>query len=626
MRKIKIEVNTYMNKLVNDDLNENQIIKSKEEAEEAYNYTRSLLGTDYERISDIFYHICISEHFQYKILVTRRAYLLYKIFAAIFQYVEKARPTTETEFQIQGEIYNSHSLPLLSTSAFSSGDGNNSNRFLIFDDIIVHGRAINKTFEELKNQEIKHTNISIWCLLKKKNANCLSDEVSERITVYQDCNSEMWKTLSDKLTNIVVRYACGYTSYVDTYRFDFDKEQETEEKFKRIFLNLHRTGKYNLVHLHMSEKFGLKSFIALEKPKNSKNKEISCVRFYQYQHYLIVAPYVFLATVKTEDAFSYAIKVLKDNGIQTIPSHFQQHNSGEYAPLLLKWTVNAVGKKKVEAVLNNCGDDKLSLENSKIVKRNETFEKLDDDFVPIPEPGQSDLEHNENALTSDISFCRETLITSFNKNDNLSLQLSNPDFNTEEMHSLLRDAFTAYAYKVREEDETRARKKQDRCIGLRVSDVVYCFLQFAKQAYNLEYISEELKFNVISEVIALFVENWDCGTSAYDLVTFVDENGKDMVSGFMRNGEQVFRALYDHFSTIYQYFYAYSAQTLSTNISDLCKYGEFLQERVPLQEKKLVRLFNDYMKLNTGYASDVYVVEPPTISDRAFDLVEEYMY
>lgn len=218
------------------------------------------------------------------------------------------------------------------------------------------------------------------------------------------------------------------------------------------------------------------------------------------------------------------------------------------------------------------------------------------------------------------------LNASFIENNNLSLQLSYHDFNTEEMRTLLRDAFTAYAYKVREEDETRAWKKRDRCIGLRVSDVVYCFLQFAKQAYNLEDISEELKFNVISEIIALFIENWDCGTSAYDLVTFVDENGKDMVSGFMRNGEQVFRALYDHFSTIYQYFYAYSAQTLSTNISDLCKYGEFLQEKVPLQEKKLVRLFNDYMKLNTGYASDVYVVEPPAISDRAFDLVEEYMY
>lgn len=322
-----------MNRLVSDDLNENQIsvkgdesqcvknpsliIENEDEAKEIYNYMKSLLEPDdYERISDIFYHICTSKDFQYKILVTRRAYLLYEIFAVIFSFVKEARPNHEAEFQIEGKIYNSHSLPLLSTLDAYTSDAKKE-RYLIFDDIIVHGRAISKTFEKLKSKNIDSQNISVWCLLKKKDANCLLDEVNKRITVYRSCDSEAWKTLSDKLTNIVVRHGGGYTSYVDTYRFVFGQEQETKEKFKRIFLNLHNKGNYKLIHLHMSEKFDVKSFIVLENKNISNSNEISCVRFYQYQHYLIVAPYVFLATVKTEDAFSYAVKVLEDNGIST---------------------------------------------------------------------------------------------------------------------------------------------------------------------------------------------------------------------------------------------------------------------------------------------------------------------
>ncbi len=158
------------------------------DAEEANVFLQILLQEEYDRIKSIFYEICISKDFQYKVLVTRRAYLLYKIFESIFLLCPETRPDSNMEFHIQGEICNSHSLDSISLSKISSED-----HCLIFDDIIVHGRAIENTVEKMEKVDIDIMNISIWCLLENQDANCLSDKIKDKIAAYKICDEKTWK-------------------------------------------------------------------------------------------------------------------------------------------------------------------------------------------------------------------------------------------------------------------------------------------------------------------------------------------------------------------------------------------------------------------------------------------------
>ena len=91
-----------------------------------------------------------------KVLITRRSYVLYKIFYMIFSLSAEDEKFQKDLKEGAQCVYTSHSLPLLL--------GKNENRaVLIVDDIIVNGRTILNVIKKFsgKNPNLK---INVWCL------------------------------------------------------------------------------------------------------------------------------------------------------------------------------------------------------------------------------------------------------------------------------------------------------------------------------------------------------------------------------------------------------------------------------------------------------------------------------
>lgn len=616
------------------------LIESKEEANKIDNYMSYIFGADYKIIKEIFYHICISEDFQYKILVTRRAYLLYAIFSSMFELSKDTRPPeADDNFQISGTIYNSHSLNLISDSDIDSPE-NKPNRFLIFDDIVVHGRAISHNYEALLKKGIKDKNISIWCLFRNNDTNCLTEQAEKRITVFTTCNDRKWKKISDVITDIVVRFGQGYTSYIDTYRLsrsDEAQKSDSAQKMYNSFSEVQNAKPPMSITMESLSKFQVKSYVTQTNTYNFNEDEIDCVRFYQYSNDnindMIVIPYVFFGTIKAEEALSYAVKLLKQYRIEKIPSRFVPKDETELekkinlAPLLLKWTCNQIGKVLTDRTLSK---EKIDFNLFSTVRRKETFGEIEENLISLNDINSKFLNgytFNDAVSTLENDFCCQTFTQSLFENYEC-IKNSNITFGKAEIHQLLKNAFTAYSYKIREEDERRAQSQKDRLIGVRVSDIITCINDFLNEHQDLKSVfpENELQNQIILETIALFVDSWDCGSAAYDLVIFTDKDGTKWVSGFMRNGEQVFRSLYDRFSKIYQYYHIYTSYTLKTDTNSLQLFGDYLAKNLPMPLSQQARLFNQYMKFNTSYDSDVFVVAPVgKISDAVFLCVENYV-
>lgn len=587
-------------------------ILAKEEAEVANNELKDILQDYYEGIRDIFYQLCISDDFQYKILITRRAYILYQIFASIFTLCPESRSDNADNFCIKGEFYNSHSLEFINRC-----ENLNEHNFVIFDDIIVHGRTLRNTVNKLLKKSIKLDKITIYCLLKNKDASCLSEDIKKRITVYEPCNEEVWKVLSDELTEIVFKYGQGYTSYIDTYKLQFKNRIGKENLFDSIFEHFSNDKSYKVLERKQLEKFETNYFVAFSKKYDESYKSVSCIRFYEHDNSLICIPYVFVDTVKKENIFKYAFRLLRENNIDKVPRCFFKNDifqpKFELSTLFLKWTINAIGEKLLAVAL-----DSMDFCVSRIVERRETFWLVDNsDMLTIPE--SNDLFDIEITYNNEILFCINILKISLKEVKSLLVK-QNPT--KEEIYDLIQTALIVYSYKIKEEDETRAKNNKDRCFGIRVSDTVDVCWNFIKNNYETTNIDKK---DMKNEVMQLFIQNWDCGTASYDFVSYEDENGNYFVSEFMKNGEQVFRSLYEKFQEIYQYYYAYSVRTLTTDVKKLYEFGSYLINHLFGIQKTQAKLFNEYLKINTSYYADVYVVDPTCYPDEAFTIVDNYL-
>lgn len=615
--------------LVNEDAKGENIpllvpIFNIEQAERADAFMKELFGDGYDSIKEIFYRLCISEEFQYKILVTRRAYLLYEIFASIFQLCQEKRPDSSRIFEIKGEVYNSHSLDSIEVS-----NNNSEKNYLIFDDIIVHGRAINNTIQKLLDKKIALDRISVWCLLEKEPANCLKEEYQNRILVYKLCNEEVWKTFSDDLTALVTRYARGYTSYIDTYVLSDIEGGKLNRYFSRLLDSFKNNKNFIVSDNYSTDGTDINAFIVFDanQPITKDSYDVGCVRFYKYDDCILGIPYLFIRTVREEDAFPYACQLLKKYGVDQIPSGFFNREKSQpilkLSALFLKWTVNTVGRRLIEQFL---GETDFSVE--KTIKRTETFYKIDEsDLIPLPDY-KCCVDFQDTTDNNDIQFCRRILANSFSESYQLLFQnnLSDSVFESKKLFKLIQCALVTYAYKIKEKDEERSNSQEDRFIGLRTTDVIEICISFLSvKSVATKDSGHNLIMNATREVISLFIQNWDCGTSAYDFIIFKDKNGKAMLSAFIKNGEQVFRSLYEYFEEIYQYYYAYSARTLVTDIDKLSKYGEYLEVKLSKDLQKQVKVFNNYLKMNSSYYADVYVVEPFLLSEQAFKTADQYL-
>lgn len=174
---------------------------------------KAILGDKfYEEIKEFFRQFILASNVD-KLLITRRAYILYKIFYKIISISEaqddkKAKDAIATRGDCSTCVYTTHSIPLLL--------GKSEKRpLLIVDDVIVNGRTIVQVTHKFQNVD-KDWKIYLWCLRCNEEA-AFVQEIQPYLKHVFFVTPYEWEIISDRLTDAVIMANIGYVSFLNTY-------------------------------------------------------------------------------------------------------------------------------------------------------------------------------------------------------------------------------------------------------------------------------------------------------------------------------------------------------------------------------------------------------------------------
>lgn len=533
---------------------------------------KTILGEDYQEISEFYYKACIIENYEYKVFLTRRSYVLYRIFVAIFK-------KEISNFKVQGEIYNSHSIKTIHTLS----DKLDRCKVLILDDIIINGRTVNEIFNELKeifgNECLKNFSLKVWCVVRNSEAKCIG-EISEHFGHYRYVTPDDWKKMSNKLTEFIVASNIGYVSFVDTYYIDSDHLTKIESRFSDF-------EKYSS-HCELFDKTGIKSNIIYYSFSNENlyaYKLRTCVRLYAKGESITVIPYVFLPVLLKKECGRYCNSLLSNFGIK-VPNILQKTG---YEVLLYQWTINQLSNKLFDYFCRDLLGYRLSCDDS--------F-KL---FLAC------NVEHLENyriykEKSEDVDECCRIFENTIRENMTC-LDTNGFEFVLEE-----------YLRRLHDLDENRAKTKLRRHKGIKIQDILEILNNIAGFSAN-SGMSE-------NQIIGAVINSWDTGKSSY--VIAEDETpGGDVISGFIRNGEQAYRIVYEHHNFQYRIFYDLFLKMYICDEKTVTEIASALDRECKTTE------FNDFCKeINfDNYFSDLLSVEPiiKNEDEQRFKEVKQYI-
>lgn len=593
----------------------------KETVREIKYYMKNALGpVEFRRLKELFFHVYI-EKYPFKLLVTRRAYLLYKLFVDIFTFFPEELTAFEKPFETYGKIYNSHSMHLL--KKYFQDDSIQDKRLLIVDDIIVHGRAVSQTCSDLNNEVFaKIEDMSFWCYYLSYDAKCISPDVKRKLDIYKVTGNQTWKRVSNIFTKAIIDYGVGYTSYIDTYLI-----RNYDGKILE-FLEKKATKQYKVIQTESDsqENYTVKSYIYMKNEALDEDlKCAECLRFYTKGNDLLVIPYLFVDSICATQAYSYIIALLNKYGISKIPCEFDStiENDIDLVVLFLKWTVNRIGQEIVRQFFNHLTDvADISLE---VNQHTESFNLTEDeDMIDIPNSKVDSLKTC--VCTEQMNFCAGIFEQAV---DQIVPDVGGklfPDYKT------LYDIYTQYSFKIKEEDEANAESgKSDRCTGIRLIDAYDILVK----KYKID--GDENKREVLHNLISLFIMQWDTGGASYNL--FKIKNAEyTFISGLMRNGEQVYRQIYHLYPHIYPYFKYFTKTTLEYRKSELKRFGNYLKSVWRDKERKgslfgeeasANKEINDFiqcLEFVSSYFDDVFVVRANKLNESAVNIVKDYIY
>lgn len=533
-----------INNMKNFNLNSEQIFE-----------LQNILGNDYHEVREFYYNACIDKKYKYKIFLTRRSYVLYRIFVAIFQH-------ENPDFIVYGEIYNSHSVKTMSFDNCNVQE----NKILILDDIIINGRTLDNIFKELKSifGDICDQNTTVWCIVRNQEANCLGN-ITAHFGHFRCVTSDDWKKLSNKLTKFIISSNIGYVSFVDTYYIDKKYFSTIENRFSNV-------KKYNEQNMQFKE-VGVKPSILFYQFPNlniEKYRIKSCVRLYEKGDSITAIPYVFLPAVLKDECVDYCTELLSFFFID-VPNKMK--NRG-YEVLLYQWTINQLSKQLFFHFCEDLLGYGLSCK--------ESFNSF---LCPATKNRQF---FSLNLKSNDVNECCDI----FKK------VLNEP---SEVLNNSFEDYLTRYLRSMHISDEQRAKNIENRHKGIKIQDI----LDIIKSS-NFE-IDE---YDALGAIIC----SWDIGKSSYMIledITDDNENKKSFIAGFIRNGEQAYKILYEQYSFQYRVF---KSLFLKTYICDRNKINEIAYA---LDKEFKTKGFGEFSKkINyDSYFSDLISVEPIVATD-----------
>lgn len=532
---------------------------------------KDVLGDYYNDIKVFFYNVGVS-NFDYKILITRRSYVLYKIFETIFKTFPDELSECE-EWKIVGTICNSHSLKQLEYIYTDL----EQKTFLIVDDIIINGRTIKNIYNILKTLNISDNHIKIWTMACNCDALCLDENIELLFGHVNYVCPEEWKELSNLLTGFIIESNVGYVSFVDSYQILGKSLEQIVDSYITVS---HNAKIYNSENYALSKSAIVSKIIFCDFDDEEIVKKfniIPCIRFYKKRDKLIAIPYVFLPTLKKEDLYEYCNSILSSLGLD-IPIFFEK-NKFKCDIAFYHWTVQSLCKKLMAEFVNKINAIKIltyfSCDESflfdKSVKSNKGYVVLEKFYS------------NYIFRSKNNQFCAEVWEKIIDKDELLD--------------NSLKQNIENYLIEMRKNDDDRAKQKLERHLGIRL--------------YEMEAILRKKhvkfdQFQLLTDLIGL----WDSGKAS--LVIQEDHDGNvTIIDGYIKHGEQIFVALFELFGSVYNVFYELYRELFETRPVQLLKCATYFDE------KYSINLFSDFVKRidYENYSTDLIATSPAMVSN-----------
>lgn len=556
---------------------------------------------EYERMYNFFLEVIVSDHYDYKIIKTRRAFVLFQLFLSLFksQYWNKFDQNFDEQFHDSlNSIYNDCILG--NTECISQFAGK---KILIVDDILIHGRALGKFIDRLKSVvEIK--NISVAVLMRNGNAECVSDDLKKALEKLDEdylsnsdgenflkCHIEYdessWQTFSNKIVNVIQQSGIAYSVFVPQYRATSESLVIPDDIYQVV-----------PDPLEIQEISALKmSFFFW---KGGQNRESKNIVFFLRKYTFASGEtlYVPLALLPTITAEQYE-KILaelrksfyKNKGcamLDTCVVDVAADKNGEkikfgYKLLtyLLSDLVYRIFAKKMqieaaeipEFLLNATFGEEISMDLRALAKHvnelqlDEMFklvEKIDDLCEPKMISNESSDLFNGLCLTVDLKRSTTT---------------------TKTIDSLIR----TYIDEIHQKNEGRARKKQSRLEGIYWSTMHGSF--FSK-------LSADWKQEIY--LVARLCSKWDSGAASY-IVEYHEDSG--VVGGSIIDGEQAYHEVIqsesaDEVNCFYEVFRR-NGEKMEAALVEYCGIMAFVGKHGILDASKMESVYRYFSRCHS---------------------------
>lgn len=453
-------------------------------------------------IREFFKHFIIDEY-KVKVVVTRRAYILFKLFLELFEKDADMKDADMPNVKLNGIVLNSHSLSFIEKIDILEND-----RILIFDDIIINGRNVSKIYSRIeKILNTKFTkkinrdgeNICVWCLDLNENASCL-DNIFPK--TYWQVNEATWKRESNHLTNTIAKWNEGYVSILNTYELKYivnDVINKIKEKVPNI-KNIYSCNKPLFLYGESCIEEINANVIYLDKPENISYDIKPCIRIYPRENDAsLIIPYVFLPKMEIDKVEEICKGILSSYNITVKEACFNGVFDNNKSILFYKWTIFKVSEHLAN-MLSQAG-----FELKPLFQCNESFpyEYINESFEDIKV--KEETEYTE----QDIKECIDIL------KKELESRKGN-DINSDSR------ALSSYLAIMRNKDEQNAKKREKRHIGVSLSN---------------EFFDDE-------ELLTAAICSWESGEASSVIDIYENKDGHIEIAEFIRHGEQAFRIPY----------------------------------------------------------------------------------
>lgn len=440
-----------------------------------------ILGEDYySYICDFFKSFIKCENYKFKIIKTRRAYVLFRI---IFEILSNNDDNGISEKQLSN-IY---------TDIFTKSkdfrnkiedirDDENLN-ILIIDDILIHGRSMCNLIESIKKIS-GQVSVNASAIMVSEEAESKPDElcsIMEQDIFY--VSEEHWKDLSNRLVSLILSSSYCYASFVDGYRDDCIKEEFSEDFAYIANFPIQLNTNDVKLWLYYKEK-NLDKLFSLD---------LEIVRRYEQDgQFKYIVPFYMQPTY---DVTAYLNDIPKLN--------FNEKK----AEMIFSYKYNTYVKSK--AIIS-----KFEKEEKPQSCKKYSFGNSDEQNIF----SFNEVEISNTLITNDAS-----------KKWSDALDKIKSEYSFEK----LCDAFKGFVDELHKENEKRARNSQERLDGL--SDITMLL--------TLKDKSEKYNWNITNidyiHFLAFVISMWDSGQANYNVTVFTDD-GKYYIGGCITDGEQAY--------------------------------------------------------------------------------------